>query len=110
LSAALEPPLALRILRRQAVLDRIGVSTSTLQRLVAAGAFPRPVRLSTQLVGWYEDQVDQWLADRRPRVAQPDAPLTPLERAVVRALASAITRELRTEAAQAPDRDEVKAS
>lgn len=53
------------ILRLPAVLALVGLSRSTLYELVAAGQFPRQVRLSARRVGWLADEVNDWLAERR---------------------------------------------
>ncbi|BET79303.1 Phage transcriptional regulator, AlpA [Edwardsiella anguillarum] len=36
----------LKLIKRQAVLERCAVSRATLYRMVAAGTFPRPVSLT----------------------------------------------------------------
>lgn len=53
-----------RLLRRREVLDRIGVSTSTLYQWMGEGDFPRPVHLGSRLVAWREADVDRWIAAR----------------------------------------------
>lgn len=53
-----------RILRRPAVLEVTGLSTSTIYELMAAGEFPRPIRLSKRAVGWPESAVRSWLQSR----------------------------------------------
>lgn len=50
-----------RILRLSAVLDRTGLSRSTLYRLMNAGAFPAQVRIAQRCVGWREAHIDAWL-------------------------------------------------
>lgn len=50
-----------RILRLSAVLERTGLSRSTLYRKVQAGAFPRQIRLSERCVGWRESAINAWL-------------------------------------------------
>ncbi len=50
-----------RILRINAVLDRTGLTRSTLYRKVAAGTFPRQVKLSARCAGWQESAVNAWL-------------------------------------------------
>jgi len=50
-----------RILRLNAVLDRTGLSRSTLYRKVDAGTFPAQVRIASRCVGWRESAIDQWL-------------------------------------------------
>jgi prophage regulatory protein len=53
-----------RILRLPQVLDRTGLSRSSLYRLHAAGSFPRRVQISQRSVGWIESEVDAWLASK----------------------------------------------
>jgi len=53
-----------KILRKQEVLRRIGVSASTLWRMVRDGWFPRPVRISANRVGWLEAEIDEWICLR----------------------------------------------
>jgi prophage regulatory protein len=52
-----------RILRINAVLDRTGLTRSTLYRKVADGTFPRQVKLSARCAGWHESGVNAWLRD-----------------------------------------------
>lgn len=51
------------IIRIRAVLRRTGLSRSTLYRKISAGTFPKPVRISVNCTGWYESQVNRWIAD-----------------------------------------------
>lgn len=53
-----------RVIRKPVVLARVGVSDTTLWRLVRAGKFPRPMQLSPGTVGWPEHEVDAWIAAR----------------------------------------------
>ncbi|MGM0584944.1 MAG: helix-turn-helix transcriptional regulator [Pseudomonadota bacterium] len=57
--------MAERILRRPAVLQATGLSTSTIYELMAAGDFPKPIRLSKRAVGWPESAVMEWLEQRK---------------------------------------------
>lgn len=52
-----------RILRIKTVLERTGLSRSTLYRKVREGTFPRQVKISTQCAGWRESIVDRWIAE-----------------------------------------------
>lgn len=52
---------ASRILRLNAVLDRTGLSRSTLYRKIERGTFPAQVRISERCIGWRESEVEQWL-------------------------------------------------
>jgi prophage regulatory protein len=50
-----------RILRLNTVLDRTGLSRSTLYRKIEAGAFPKQVQIAKRCVGWRESAVIEWL-------------------------------------------------
>jgi prophage regulatory protein len=63
-----------RILRWSGVRDRIRRSRVTIWRDVKAGRFPAPVQLGPNSVGWFEDEVDAWLAARPRRTYGAPAP------------------------------------
>ena len=50
-----------RILRINTVLDRTGLSRSTLYRKVQAGTFPQQVKIATRCAGWRESAVNYWM-------------------------------------------------
>jgi prophage regulatory protein len=52
---------ASRILRLKTVLDRTGLSRSTLYRKIERGTFPKQVRISERCIGWREADVERWL-------------------------------------------------
>ena len=54
----------IRIIKVPEVLERCALSRATLYRLLERGEFPVQVRLSTRSVGFYEHEVNQWLAER----------------------------------------------
>ena len=53
-----------RLLRLPDVLERTALSSSTLYRLVNAGRFPRPLKLTERSSAWVEAEVDAWIAER----------------------------------------------
>jgi prophage regulatory protein len=53
-----------KILRRPAVVDRVGLSSTTIWRLERAGQFPRSIRLGPNSVGWREHDLEAWIAER----------------------------------------------
>lgn len=53
-----------KILRKPAVLDRLGVSATTLWRMQRAGTFPPSIQISPGTVGWIESDIDRWIAAR----------------------------------------------
>ncbi len=50
-----------RILRLNSVLDRTGLSRSTLYRKVEQGTFPAQIHIATRCVGWRESAIADWL-------------------------------------------------
>lgn len=49
------------IIRLPTVLNKTGLSRSTLYRKMEAGTFPRNLQISTRCAGWRESDVDVWL-------------------------------------------------
>jgi prophage regulatory protein len=64
-----QQPQRRTILRKPAVCKRVGQSAQAVDRGVKNGTFPAPVQLGLRSIGWYEDEVDAWIA-ARPRVAK----------------------------------------
>jgi prophage regulatory protein len=50
-----------RMLRIKTVLDRTGLSRSTLYRKIDRGEFPKQVKLSERCAGWRESAIEAWL-------------------------------------------------
>ena len=50
-----------RILRLRSVLDRTGLTRSTLYRKIQLGTFPKQLRISVRCAGWREMDVEEWL-------------------------------------------------
>lgn len=48
------------ILRRDAVERMTGLPKSTLYAKVAAGEFPKPIKLGARAVGWLEHDIAAW--------------------------------------------------
>ena len=49
-----------RVERLPSVMERTGMGRSWIYREVAAGRFPRPVKIGGA-TGWNADEVDRWL-------------------------------------------------
>ena len=59
-------PTVTRIIRRAEVVERTGLSESSIQRRLKSGEFPSPLRLggpNSRSVGWREEDIDAWLED-----------------------------------------------
>ena len=57
-------PFRVRFLRLPEVLERTGLSRSTIYVRLEQGLFPRPVSLGGRAVGWIESEVDEWISER----------------------------------------------
>lgn len=56
----------MRLLRAGEVSQRIGVSRTTLWRMERDGRFPNRRRISDNIVGWLESDVNEWIQGRQP--------------------------------------------
>jgi prophage regulatory protein len=52
-----------RVVRIKTVLDRTGLSRSTLYRKIQEGSFPRQAKLGIHGAGWSEAAINQWIAN-----------------------------------------------
>ncbi len=52
-----------RIIRLRTVLERTGLSRSTVYRKIAEGTFPSQVRISVHGAGWRESAINRWIED-----------------------------------------------
>jgi prophage regulatory protein len=59
-----------RILRKPTVVDRVGLSDTTIWRLERAGRFPKRVQLGANSIGWIEREIDDWIAQRAEAVSR----------------------------------------
>lgn len=64
-STAVDP-----LLTRPEVEAEIGLGRSTIYRLMAAGAFPRPLRIGRQAVRWPRSAIEKWKAEQPLAEAQ----------------------------------------
>lgn len=55
----------MKILRGKQLVELLGVSKATLYRWQSKGHFPKSVRLGPNTVGWYEEDVRNWLEQQR---------------------------------------------
>ena len=53
-----------QFLTPKAVCERIALSRATLDRLVSAGKFPQPIRLTERRLAFNADEVEGWMAER----------------------------------------------
>jgi prophage regulatory protein len=50
-----------RFLRIDDVIATVGLSRTTIYRLIGEGEFPRQKQLTRRAVGWWESDIDIWL-------------------------------------------------
>lgn len=50
-----------RIIRINTVLNKTGLSRSTLYRKIEAGTFPKQIHIAARCVGWRESAVLAWM-------------------------------------------------
>jgi prophage regulatory protein len=53
-----------RLKTKADVLRQIPISTATMWREIAAGHFPKPVRIGARRIAFFQDEIDAWLAQR----------------------------------------------
>lgn len=58
------PAKPAKLIRLPAVMERCGLGRSSIYAGVKVGTFVAPVRLSSRAVGWREDEIDRWIAER----------------------------------------------
>lgn len=54
----------MRLLSKKQVREKVLYSPAHIDRLEAAGLFPRRIRLGQCRVGWLEQEVDDWIATK----------------------------------------------
>lgn len=54
-----------RVLRLPDVKARTGLSRSSIYAYIKDGKFPQHIALGERSVGWYESEVDSWVASRQ---------------------------------------------
>jgi prophage regulatory protein len=53
-----------RIIRKPELFSRIGLSDATIWRMEKMKRFPGRIKLGGNSVGWFENEVDEWLAKK----------------------------------------------
>lgn len=52
------------ILKLRAVMQKTGLSRSTIYLKIKSGEFPKPISLGIRSVGWIENDVENWISGR----------------------------------------------
>jgi prophage regulatory protein len=80
----------MRFIRPVEVLRIIGVSRTTLWRMVQAGAFPAPVRITDRSRGYLLEDVEAWMNSRAERPSTPAVSVAEITQARARRPAAAV--------------------
>ncbi|HJL53991.1 MAG TPA: AlpA family transcriptional regulator [Arenicellales bacterium] len=51
----------IRLLRLSSVIDRTGLSKSSIYKQIQEHAFPSQVRIGDRAVAWLESDIDRWI-------------------------------------------------
>lgn len=51
----------IRFMRRREVLELLGLSHTTVYKMVDEGRFPRPLRIGPNTTRWRSDQITEWM-------------------------------------------------
>ena len=51
-----------RIIRKPELFSKIGLSDATIWRMERTGRFPQRIQLGGNSVGWFDDEIETWLA------------------------------------------------
>ena len=54
----------LRFLRTNQLIEKIGLSRSSIWRLESQGKFPKRRQIGPGAVGWLEEEVEKWMLER----------------------------------------------
>jgi len=58
----------MKAIRVSGVVDKTSLSRTTILKWVAAGKFPKPFKLGTDVLVWDEADVDKWLQTKKQEV------------------------------------------
>lgn len=64
-----------RIVRIKTVLERTGLSRSTMYRKMDNGTFPRNIKLSARCAGWRESAIEAWMRNPMFYEAETHSPI-----------------------------------
>lgn len=54
-----------RVIKLPAVVDQTSLSRTTIYRLISQGAFPAPIKIGPNAVGWLQQDVSEYIMARK---------------------------------------------
>lgn len=58
------------VVRMSRLVEMIGLSQSTIWKLLSEGKFPNPIRLSSRSIAWRIGDIEAWLQSRQESITQ----------------------------------------
>ena len=65
MSTTATPATPSRYIRLRELLTRVPLSRTRIHELMAAGRFPKSIKLSERASAWDAAEIEEWLAERR---------------------------------------------
>jgi prophage regulatory protein len=53
-----------KVMRLPAVIEKTGKPRSTIYSMIENNLFPKQIKLSARSVGWLEDEINAWIAEK----------------------------------------------
>lgn len=53
----------IKLIRIQEVMDKVGITRSTVWYMVKKGTFPKPRKLSPRVTVWVDAEIDEYIAN-----------------------------------------------
>jgi prophage regulatory protein len=53
-----------QIIRKPELFSKLSLSDSTVWRMEKTGKFPRRIKLGGNSVGWFANEIDEWLSKK----------------------------------------------
>lgn len=64
----------MKALKIKDVVEKVSLGQSTVYKMVAEGAFPKPFQIAPRRIAWVESEIEDWLVERASqRVSVQDA-------------------------------------
>jgi prophage regulatory protein len=54
----------LKLIRLPEVMDRVGLSRSTIYMYIQQGRFSKNIKLGTRTVAWNSEEIDDWIQEK----------------------------------------------
>jgi prophage regulatory protein len=59
-----------KLYRLPAVIGLVGLSRSTLEKMVKLGQFPAPTKLGARAKAWHSEDIDAWIKSKKSKAGE----------------------------------------